>query len=314
MAVRSRSLGRGTLTSAMPAKAKQHFVPDCYLQAWTDPGTPTGQEPYVWVFPIEGREGRRKSPSNIYWRRDFYTRSGKDGERDVGLEDLLARLEGLFVEVRDRTLALGRPLPDYERSTLCLFVAAMRSRTEVREQFEQEIWGTMLRHAEREGEGRPDAPAKLELRTPSGDHEITFESIRAHLLRPMPDILLSDIRTQHPALMQMDLAVLETDDPLGFVTSDHPCVWSGTEQYPGGGIRPPGLMQRSIEVLLPISPRQVVLLNRRGNSGYRKVPLPFVDRINHNILVGAGKSFIVNHDRTKDEWFVDPTTGTSPGP
>ena len=65
---------------------KQHWVPRSYLAAWRDPVIGEGIEPYVWVFPKESGEGRKKAPKNIFHESDMYTIQRADGVRDLWLE------------------------------------------------------------------------------------------------------------------------------------------------------------------------------------------------------------------------------------
>ena len=52
----------------------QHFVPRCYLSEFTDPNTPEGQEPYVWVFDKDGNNPKRRLPK-IYLPKPISTLS-----------------------------------------------------------------------------------------------------------------------------------------------------------------------------------------------------------------------------------------------
>ncbi len=44
-------------------------------------------------------------------------------------------------------------------------------------------------------------------------------------------LLATVMEIQPPILFGMDLAVLVCNDPLGFITSDEPCVWFNPELY-----------------------------------------------------------------------------------
>ena len=41
---------------------KQHAVPASYLAAWTDPETPAGHTPYVYIHTKDGAMVRKKAP------------------------------------------------------------------------------------------------------------------------------------------------------------------------------------------------------------------------------------------------------------
>src|SRR5713101_5619201 len=71
--------------------------------------------------------------------------------------------------------------------------------------------------------------------------------------------------TEICALCKLDFAVLSTTDDIGFITSDHPCVWHDPEGYKRPPMyQSPGLIYETIQITLPISPEQCIFLNRQG--------------------------------------------------
>src|SRR6266851_4585058 len=78
----------------------QHWVPRCYLEAWCDPESPEGQEPYVWRWEKDGNARKRKAPNKIFTEKDLYTLKRPDGTRDLGLEHGLGGLESDFAKIR----------------------------------------------------------------------------------------------------------------------------------------------------------------------------------------------------------------------
>jgi len=124
-------------------KKRQHYVPRSYLSAWIDTEVPPKQEPWVWLFPADGRIGSRKSPKNIFEETDFYTIHRADGARDLVLEDGLCGLEGAFVTIRGK-LARHEKLTRREYAHLLAFVAAMDSRTKATREFDRGQWQKVL--------------------------------------------------------------------------------------------------------------------------------------------------------------------------
>jgi hypothetical protein len=81
-------------------------------------------------------------------------------------------------------------------------------------------------------------------------------------------ILLPMVTSMTPLRCKLDMAFFETDDEIGFITSDHPCVWTDPQGYKRPPLyREPALMYKTIELTMPISPRHCVLLNRSSLSG-----------------------------------------------
>jgi len=62
-------------------------------------------------------------------------------------------------------------------------------------------------------------------------------------------------------------------------------------------------MYDSIEITLPVSPQQLVLLNRKGLRGYRDVPERIVDEYNRRTRFHCTEYFVSNSNVTKSIWF-----------
>jgi len=116
-----------TLSCSMQKK-KQHIIPNCYLKAWCDPVTPPGHSPSIWRISKDGFTKKRKSPEKSFTSTDRYTITLPNCERSLALEDTLSVLEGQFTAVLKR-VRRREPLTAVDRARLCLFAAAMHSRT-----------------------------------------------------------------------------------------------------------------------------------------------------------------------------------------
>jgi hypothetical protein len=68
-------------------------------------------------------------------------------------------------------------------------------------------------------------------------------------------------------------------------------------------------MYESIEITLPVSPRQIVLLSRRGVSGYLPASEEIVDELNRRTRFNCAQYFVSDTNTTRPIWF-DP--GTEP--
>jgi hypothetical protein len=83
----------------MSEPKRQHIIPKCYLKQFVDPHTPTGQEPYVWIFDRGSKKGEKRAPRNILTETDLYTFSGKDGTKNYSLENSLAQIESDYASL-----------------------------------------------------------------------------------------------------------------------------------------------------------------------------------------------------------------------
>jgi uncharacterized protein DUF4238 len=290
---------------------KQHFVPECYLKAWCDPTTPAGQTPYVWRFDKDGSNPRRKAPERLFVETDLYTIHRADGERDLTLEHGLAGLESAFVGIR-ATLARRQLLKPKDHVHLCAFIAATHARTPAQRDHMQKQWTKILEKMEHmkawaETATPEQKRAVWPTPAPSNRPSLAYEDVKRLVETPMQSMLRPMIQTETPLLTRLDLLVLMSDDPqTSFITSDYPCLWFDAEAYRRPSLyQAPALMYESIEISLPVSPRQLIVLNRRGIAGHAMAPARVVDEYNRRTHFECSEFFVGNSNETRPIWF-DP--------
>jgi hypothetical protein len=298
----------------MAEHKRQHFVPRSYLQAWCDVNVPEGHTPYVWVFSRDGSNPRRRAPGNLFHETDLYTIELPGGGRNLILEHGLSQLENEFVSIRDRTLQAQQPLApgSREHAYLCGFVAATHARTPAQRDHQQEEWGKVLDMANEMLEWAKTATpeqkqAAADLSCLNRGPYMGYEDVKLLAEKPLQAAMAVTIDVATPLLMSLDLAILTySEGASGFITSDNPCVWIDPE----GCKRPPfyqspGIIYESIEITLAVSPRQLILLNRRGFDGYLSVPEKVVDEFNRRTRFGCVDYFVNNTNEARPIWF-DP--------
>lgn len=285
----------------------QHYVPSSYLEAWCDPDAPPHYEPYVWRIPKVGGEGRAKAPNNIFAETDFYTLRLPDGQRDLSLEHGLATLESEFCKIRDTRIANRERLETVEKIWLCAFMDAMHFRTRAQRNAFQKQWG----HAHRVAE---DLQRSLNAMTPEqrqayrppgilGDTKgpsLTIDDMKVLANEPLQHMLLPAIAADLPVLARMNLCIFTSEDDVGFITSDHPCVW-----YDPQRVRIPTLLRaRTIEVTMPISPNSLALLCWEDVPKYKSLTLTEVDGANALRQIACEEHLVVRRNATKAVWFT----------
>lgn len=296
----------------MSKHKKQHYVPKGYLKAWCDPSAPKQYTPYAWVFSKDGKTVKKKSPINLFHEKDFYTIERADGERDLTLEHGLSGLEDQFCTLRDKKLIHRQNIAPEEHIILCAFVAAMSARTKVMQTHQQEQWQKTLEMMEKMKEWAKTAKPedKRIMAGPPRSREkkqlsLSYDEVKELAEKPIQHLLIPSIAMETPLLSKIDFAILGTNKKPGFITSDNPCIWFDPEAYKRPpAYRAPGLMYESIEITLPISPQQAILLNRKGINGYISVEENAVDNINKTTRFNAYEHYIVNSNYKKDIWFA----------
>ena len=103
-----------------------------------------------------------------------------------------------------------------------------------------------------------------------------------------------------PLLVQMNLVFFTTKDDIGFITSDHPCIWFDPE----AGRRPPMLQSKTIEVTMPLSPSCLAVLSWEDFPDYRHATSFEVDIANQFRQAACEEYFVVRRNVTKPIWFT----------
>lgn len=297
----------------MSKHKKQHYVPASYLKAWCDAKCPPEQTPYIWIFEKNSKTGRKKSPENIFHETDMYTIRDKEGGRDLVVEHSLSQLESKFADIRRQSFNHHRKLSRSEHFLICVFIAALHARTKSQLQHMTTQWRQPLEKMDRLNAWLKTATEeekrnldKMQHLTGSNDKSISYDDIKAIVDDPIKNILIPLIQVEAPLLARLDFAILCANSGFGFITSDTPCTWFDPKAY----TRPPfyrgaALMYETIEITLPISPRQCICLNRRGINGYFSFPENSIKEYNKRTRFCSSEYFVVNQNYVDDVWF-DP--------
>ena len=290
----------------------QHFVPECYLKSWCDPDCPPEYEPYVWLFERDGNNPRNRAPSNIFKETDFYTIENADGTRNLDLEHGLSGLEGRFATVREEKLSKQLPLTQEEHLYLAVFVAAAQFRTRSSRDHHASQWQYMRDLMDHTAEAMANA-SKEQKRALAGIHtlvpsenSLSHEQVRRMAKYPLQSMMAGILGAVTPVLMKMNMLILNTDDPLGFITSDQPVTWFDPEAYKLPPLyRSPALGSPTIEVTMPLSPEQCLIFAWQCPEGYVEAPATALDELNRRHRALSGQHIVVKSKITKPCWFEE---------
>lgn len=298
------------------AKAKshkdQHFVSKSYLQAWCDPSCPPAYEPYVWVCDRERTKPPfKRAPQNLFTENDLYTIERIDGTRDLRLEEGLCTLEGHFIRIRDNIFSVRQSMQHEDWVLFCAFVAAAQFRTPRMRDHHKAQWENALRiGVNMEAAMARATPAQRKAASiVSGNAErgLTLDQVRQVAAKPLQSMMPGVLRSLTPMLCKMRLAIFCTEDPIGFITSDAPCVWDDPElERAPPLLRSPALVSPTIEITMPVSPHQCAMLSWHERfDAYIDVDARTIDETNRRCRAHCNESFVVRTNEILDQWFSE---------
>jgi hypothetical protein len=268
-----------------------HVIPNCYLKEWCDPDTPDGHTPYIWRISKDGKTNRRKAPEKSFTSRHRYRMSFPNGDQTLFVENTLGRVENDFVGVREK-IKKRQPIDTADRLTICLFTAAMQSRTIRAGENWRKSSGelhdlTAAMEQQYETNGRASDQAK-------------YLRDNAHQL-----FVLMSLEQQTPLYMQMEMSICMVEDEKMLITSDSPCVWfnSKAHTFPPA-YRSPGLLQKDIEVRLPLTPKYLLLFSHVDHGQYVNIGGKIVDELNRMTRLHCTNEFVSWKGETVPYWFT----------
>lgn len=274
---------------------QQHVIPRCYQKSWLAPECPADSkfEPYVWLLSKDGTSKKRKAPKNVFVENEKYTIHLTDGSRDLVVEDTLMQTESAFMAVLPKITA-GQSLSISDRAQLCIFMAAMHARANEAGRRFAKFFGDVHRLVVK-GEREHNAPPVTSLET---------KDLAQHAHQRMVQATL-DVVPQ--MLFRMSLAVLVTDERLGFITSDTPCNWNDPDSHrKPPAMRGSSLSCRRIEITLPLTPRHTLMFTHNPKlNGYFRIAPPAVDELNRIQRFRCLDQFISLTGETKSIWFEE---------
>ncbi len=285
---------------------KQHYLPRFYLQGFTDPEAKEGHEPHVWLYSTHSARWRKRAPKNVATKKDLYSVTGEDGERNDQLENLLSLVESEAARIISNRIEKGETLDAPDRDAMAYFLAFMSNRLPAfldrwsRSVVEDEIARMELlrSHPEAFEALKKEAERATSHKFPDWFGPEHFDPKRYRIVPDKGFILslaLAPVNQMAYILSDMSWVFFTTPVPRPFITSDYPlCAFnprlSGT---PYG----PGLLQEHVEITIPLSSAFALLVTWAGPATtYCTAQTPDVRAINLRTMSGA-KEIIVSPKR-----------------
>ena len=283
----------------------QHWVDRAYLEVWCDPVCPDGWEPFVWVFDIATREGKRRAPKNIFKESHMYTMpEGSKGD-PLTLEKGLQKLCDEFLRVRKEKVLPRQKLDGQDLAWLCIFAAAKFFRTPKNRAHTLATWGRMAELVEDLAMGNggdPNREIPVTMKGMEGKEMTTsLRRLREIEAYPMQSMLMPAVLAMSERLARLPALILHNDSVPGFVTSDAPVALFNPSA------RMPGLGHSDTEVTLPLSPQHMAIWSNQftpeRNGFYVDVDMEMVDLMNRRTIYFCDSQFVAQQGVSRAEWF-----------
>jgi hypothetical protein len=265
----------------------QHIIPRCYLKQFVDPHTPTGHEPYVWIFERGSKVGKKKAPKNILAETDFYTLEGGD----YSVEKTLAQIEREYSLIFEKKIKNRLPLTPYEHAVFCAFVAAMLQRTMKQKENIDGFMDQVIGWAKQMEMVRGAEP-----RSSEAWEEAKKDAHKISVIEMVPEIAR--------ILSKMNIAFLCTSSKrVEYITSDSPAyLFNSKLQFQQWFS--PGLGQKHVEVRMPLSSQISVCFSWVNNlRGYLVATKDMVHNDNRMTYGHSHRYFIGNSPKVRWRWF-----------
>lgn len=243
----------------------QHTVPSFYLEGFTDPETPDGQEPACWILSPPRPDWYRRAPVNLTKIPDYYDSVNPDGSPDRSLEERLGKLEAAVAPVI-AALREGSALSAGGRKLIALFAATMRGRTvaipEDLERAHKAVEELVRRQREERGE-------------PPGGGLGLFPAKRGFIQSAS---VAGSVEASLGIFLAMGWSLAVAEPPYYFITSDNPVSVCDPSAPPRDMHN---LLSPTVEVVFPLR-RDIALFASRLPFGtwWRKASSEAVRRVN----------------------------------
>ncbi|GEM_PF-893977 len=292
---------------------KQHYIPVSYLSPWCDPSCPPKYTPYIWVFEKDSKVGKKKAPQNVFYESDMYTISDEKRKRNLRIEKGFGCLEQDFVSVRDMKLHCNRILNENDITTICLYIAAMNSRTRSWLDHISNEFNCILNKMNELNEfmktkTKNQRKSLAEGLRIGGDTDnrssLSYDQVKRIVENPVDTVMLARIQAEAELFRKLDLAIFTTNSESGFITSDNPCVWFDPEAHKRPFLlNQPSLAFKTIKITMPVSPTHCILLNRMSLNGYIQLDNLAVRELNRRHRSYCIDCFVVNQNYVDEFWF-----------
>jgi len=220
---------------------RQHTIPKCYLESFTDPNYPDGQKPYLWILDRKQSPPKKKSPKNVLFKKDFYTVDLPHGKKDYRIETSLSQLESEFISILRSKILKYKPIDDEEMVRLSLFFSALFNRTISQKEHWERTYEHLATVVEQMEKGHNIEPKESKM-------------IRKFIPDSYKDRIVENLVFQAEIILLKKPKFIVSESDVSFITSDNPYLYLNPEFTRESFYQAPPIA-KSTNLFVPLTPK-----------------------------------------------------------
>jgi hypothetical protein len=280
----------------MHTKKRHHYVPKFYLSGFTIPA----DESQLWVYEKGKEEPFKASPDSIGFQKYYYSFEKVDGTRDTNtIEDMYSKVEQSAAKVIGK-IANREVIDGQAKANLAYFIAFQITRVpRFRKHIEAvDREAVKLVAASLASDPNHFASIKRSYELKTGKpldytHDECRKFVEAGIevvIKPessLPMALLLP-QTMWRTIAAMKWQYLIAPWRQKFITTDSPVFYCNPSR-PSADVFDTGLMDKKVELTLPLTRDAALVARWFGKEGYAKANESQVKRLNRQSILGSSR-------------------------
>lgn len=290
----------------MQTKKDHHYVPRFYLGGFLESG-----ESQLWVYEKGKTKPFRSSPENTGFQKYYYGFERPDGKRDTNtIEDMYSKVEQSAATEINK-IARRETIDGQAKANLAYFIAFQITRVPRFRKHLESVDREAVKHLAHRLASSPEyfASTKCSYEEETGKSlDYTYDECKTFVEQGIRVKIRSEsslpIALLLPQTMWRNIAEMKWQYLIApwrqkFITTDNPVFYCNPSR-PSADVFDTGLMDRNVELTLPVT-REVALIARWfGKQGYTKANESQVKRVNRNSILGCSR-FVFSG--TNESWI-----------
>jgi hypothetical protein len=305
----------------MAKKKRHHYIPKFYLEGFID----SLNKPYLWVYEKGVNVIKKASAKDIAVQKHYFSFLDSQGERDSEtLENSLAEIESKVASIFKKVFS-KKVLTEEDRAIFASFLALMMTRVpNFRKNIAIMIEGMIKRISlmvASHKKGFADSIRRFEQDT-GKEIGMSVEELRQFMLddskykvKANPQfslaMALSNLDKLTRIFFDMKWKFIKATSDYKFLSGDNPLYYCDPTHNPHSFYEV-GLINKNVEVTLPLSSEVALFSSWKGRSGYAEGKNAHIKSINKRTILAASRFVFAPYNSDKINSLVQKHIGSAP--